>query len=402
MKKGWEVKRLADCCEIVNGGTPKSAVTAYWGGEQSWVTPAEMGARTSPYLTTTRRTLTTAGLKNSSARLLPSQSVILSSRAPIGHLVINTVPMATNQGCKGLVPKSGLESLFLYYCLLGMVPQLDAMGTGATFKELSAGKLKEVCIPVPPLPDQRRIVAILDEAFEGIAAAKANAERNLRNAREVFESQREHLLSRGEQDWDEKAIGEVCEIKHGFAFQSKYFTDDGGYVCLTPGNFFEDGGYRDRGSKTKYYSGPVPEGFLLSAGQMLVAMTEQAPGLLGSPAIVPEGQNFLHNQRLGLICPKQGSPWVNEFFFHVFNRPSFRRAVHRTATGVKVRHTSPSKMGQIGVSFPVSERGQRNVATAIDAIQQQASCQQQVIHQKLAALDELKASLLHQAFTDQL
>lgn len=96
MREGWETAKLADVCTIVNGGTPKTKVAQYWGGPHAWITPAEMGNRDSPYASETRRTLTGAGLDATSATLLPEGSVILSSRAPIGHLVINEVPMATN------------------------------------------------------------------------------------------------------------------------------------------------------------------------------------------------------------------------------------------------------------------------------------------------------------------
>jgi type I restriction enzyme S subunit len=104
MNAAWTLSTIGDTCEIVNGGTPKTGIESYWGGQHWWITPAEMGDLPSPYVSETRRTLTDDGIANSSARLLPPNSVILSSRAPIGHLVINTVPMATNQGCKGLVP----------------------------------------------------------------------------------------------------------------------------------------------------------------------------------------------------------------------------------------------------------------------------------------------------------
>jgi type I restriction enzyme S subunit len=186
MKAGWEIKSLGEVCEVVNGGTPKTGVGSYWEGPHQWITPAEMGKRATPYIDQTERTITDAGLQNSSARLLPPESVILSSRAPIGHLVINRLPMATNQGCKGLVPREGLDCKFLFHYLISIVPLLNELGTGATFKELSGGKLKEVAIPVPPLPEQHRIVAILDEAFDGIATAKANAEKNLQNTRALF------------------------------------------------------------------------------------------------------------------------------------------------------------------------------------------------------------------------
>ena len=117
MKAGWQRKTIGEVCDVVNGSTPKTGVTAYWDGLHQWITPAEMGKRSTPYIAKTERAITDAGLQNSSARLLPPQSVILSSRAPIGHLVINTAPMATNQGCKGLVPRNGLDAKYLYhYC----------------------------------------------------------------------------------------------------------------------------------------------------------------------------------------------------------------------------------------------------------------------------------------------
>jgi type I restriction enzyme S subunit len=198
---------------------------------------------------------------------------------------------------------------------------------------LSSAKLAEVPVPVPQLEAQRRIVALLDEAFEGIATAKANAEKNLLNARDLFPGQRETVLSRGEGDWRYEPLAHLCDIKHGYAFEGEFFASAGEHVLLTPGNFFEAGGYRDRGAKQKYFAGPIPRDYVLSRGSLLVAMTEQAAGLLGSPLLVPEAGRFLHNQRLGLVLPRSGIDWSNEFFFHVFNLKHVRDAIHASASG---------------------------------------------------------------------
>jgi type I restriction enzyme S subunit len=87
MKMRWQTKTLGEMCEVMNGGTPKTGVPEYWDGKHRWITPAEMGKRLSPYVADTERKLTDLGLCNSSAQMLPPHSVILSSRAPIGHLV---------------------------------------------------------------------------------------------------------------------------------------------------------------------------------------------------------------------------------------------------------------------------------------------------------------------------
>jgi type I restriction enzyme, S subunit len=108
------------------------------------------------------------------------------------------------------VPKPGVDYKYLYYYLGSIVNLLNDLGTGATFKELSGGKLKEVPIPLPPLHEQQQIVAILDEAFAGLAIAAANAEKNLKNARELFDSYLAFVLSRNDVKWEKRRLPEVA------------------------------------------------------------------------------------------------------------------------------------------------------------------------------------------------
>ena len=173
-------------------------------------------------------------------------------------------------------------------------------------------------------------------------------------------------------------------------------------MLLTPGNFYERGGYRDRGEKQKYYTGEIPRDYVLNEGDLLVAMTEQAAGLLGSPILVPESDKFLHNQRLGLVTKKPGAPWTNEFFFHVFNTQPVRKAIHASASGVKVRHTSPTKIGEVVVAFPTSLSEQKCIVTTLASLTEETQRLARLYERKHAALEALKKSLLHQAFTGTL
>lgn len=249
------------------------------------------------------------------------------------------------------------------------------------------------------LAEQQRIVGVLDEAFKGIATAKANAAKNLQNARALFESHLQSVFTQRGKGWVEKPFSELCDIKHGFAFKGEFFTNKGKYVVLTPGNYYESGGYRDRGEKQKYYAGEIPLDYIMEKGKMLVAMTEQAAGLLGSPLLVPDSNKFLHNQRLGLVTQKPGVPWTNEFFFHVFNTQAVRKAVHASASGVKVRHTSPTKIGEVVVSFPTSITEQKTIVAVLADLKAESTRLAAIYQQKLAALEALKKSLLHQAFS---
>ena len=403
MINNWKFLTIGEVTKIVNGGTPKSKVIEYWDGEIAWITPKDMGKAKNIYVDVTGRTISELGLQKSSAKLLPENSVILSTRAPIGHLIINTIPMATNQGCRGLIPKNNLDTKFLFYFLKLNIKLLNDLGSGTTFKELSTRNLSEVKIPLPPLEEQKQIVAILDEAFEGIDKAIENTEKNLANAREIFESYLNSIFINKGDDWVEKKLNEICSIKHGFAFKSEFFTnEENDYIVLTPGSFYESGGYRDQESKTKYYIGEIPDGFILSKNDMLVAMTEQAVGLLGSTIIVPESHRFLHNQRLGLFQVHENIEWNNDFFFHQFNTHRFRKAVQETASGVKVRHTSPKKLGVIPVYFPPNFSKQQIIADQLNDLQEETQRLETIYKRKIEALKELKQSILQKAFTGEL
>ena len=123
--------------------------------------------------------------------------------------------MATNQGCKGLVPRKSLDHKFLFYYLTSIVEHLNELGTGTTFKELSGGKLNDVRLPLPPLSEQKRIVALLDNAFEGIDAALAITEKNLANVRELFDSYRNDLFETLCKSGTTKALGDICKFENG-------------------------------------------------------------------------------------------------------------------------------------------------------------------------------------------
>lgn len=156
---------LGAIAEIVSGATPKSQRSEYWGGDVPWVTPADLSKLEDAYIAITPRTLTKAGLASCAARVLPAGSVLLSSRAPIGHVAINSVPMATNQGFKSFVPRNDkLHTKYLYHWLCANKVLLQGMGNGATFKELSKSTVERIGVPLPAVEEQRRIAAILDQA----------------------------------------------------------------------------------------------------------------------------------------------------------------------------------------------------------------------------------------------
>ncbi|MBA3607218.1 MAG: restriction endonuclease subunit S [Chthoniobacterales bacterium] len=163
--------------------------------------------------------------------------------------------------------------------------------------------------------------------------------------------------------WKWVRLGDIANIKHGYAFSSESFTSEPTpYVLATPGNFYESGGFRDRGANTKYFRGEVPPAFVFNARDLIIPMTEQAAGLLGSPAFIPDdGKTYLHNQRLGKMefYSNDVSP---EFVFCFFNNGFFRDELARTCTGMKVRHTSPKRILKVPFALPPLAEQSRIVA----------------------------------------
>ena len=398
-KSVWQTKKLGDCCEVINGGTPKTGVTEYWDGEHAWVTPAEMGKRSSPYMAETARTLTNGGMANSSATTLPPNSVILSSRAPIGHLVINTVPMAFNQGCKGLVPERELHYKFLYYYLFSSVDLLNSLGTGATFKELSGGKLKEVMIPLPQLPEQKRIVGIMDEAFEGIAKAKALAEANLQNARALFQSYLQSVFSQRGEGWVDRQLEDVCTIgdgNHSSNYPKKEELVAEGVPFIRAKNLVageisdEDMRFLSPEKHAQLKKGHLKTGDILFTNR----------GEIGKTAIVDaahDGSN-LKSQIAWLRC---GNLLNNRILFHVLNSGSIKSHLELAKNGAALQQFTIRQIKALKIPIPTKDQ-QKSLVNLLDSLSEETQRLESLYQSKLDALDELKKSLLYQAFSGNL
>jgi type I restriction enzyme S subunit len=153
-------------------------------------------------------------------------------------------------------------------------------------------------------------------------------------------------------DWLDCKLGDLLRIKHGFAFLGEHFASAGTHIVLTPGNFLEKGGFKEKADKAKWYNGPIPDDYVLDKGDLIIAMTEQAEGLLGSSALVPRSGVYLHNQRLGLVQILDQKRADQHFIYYLFNSKSVRQQIRGSASGTKIRHTAPSRIADVKVSVP--------------------------------------------------
>ena len=159
--KKWATVTIGEIAEVVGGGTPSSKVDEYWGGSIPWLTPKDLSGYDFRRVKSGKRNITGSGLANSSARLLPKNTVLVTSRAPIGYVALADNEIATNQGFKSLILNDGYDPDFFYYLIKHNVPTLEAVSSGTTFKEISGKAFKQIRFNVPPLPEQKAIAHIL-------------------------------------------------------------------------------------------------------------------------------------------------------------------------------------------------------------------------------------------------
>lgn len=161
MSSEWQHVRIDEIADVVGGGTPKTGEPDYWDGDIGWISPRDLSSHSARYIRRGARSITPRGLNESSARLLPAGTVLVSSRAPIGYVAIAAKPLATNQGFKSLVLGQDCLPEFYYYVMSTMKSAMEAVAGGSTFKEISGRAMKALVVPLPPLDEQRAIAEVL-------------------------------------------------------------------------------------------------------------------------------------------------------------------------------------------------------------------------------------------------
>ena len=408
MKAGWEIKSLDNVTNIINGGTPKSAVSEFWGGEVAWLTPKDMGKLSNHNVSSTSRTITQLGLSKCSAKLIPENSIILSTRAPIGHLAINSVPMAFNQGCRGLVPNDSLILKYLFHYLSANIDVMNGLGTGTTFKELSAGALKSLQIPLPPLEEQKRIVSILDEAFEGLDRARENAEANLKSAGELFESSLGAVFDHASDGWTKGTVGSMIhdgilerplDGNHGETHPKKSEFQSSGVPFIMASDLVN--GSVDQNNCyfiSKSQADTLRKGFAKD-GDVLISHK----GTIGRSAVLRTDLDYVMlTPQVTYYRVADQNRLLPEFLYFYFHSATFVRVMKDLASagstrayiGITKQHELPLLLPEITLQLELIDRFK-----SLEVIRNKAILSYET---KLQDISDLRQSLLQKAFAGEL
>ena len=379
MKEGWEYKKIKDIGSVIAGTTPNTNVAEYWNGNLCWISPAELDG--SHYLYDSRKKITEAAVKAKSLRLLPEGTVILSSRAPIGKVVINKIPTYCNQGFKCVVCGKEVYNEFLYWWFWGKTEYLNSLGTGATFKEISKKVVEEILIPVPPLSEQQSIVNYLDAAFAKIDAMKANAEKSLNEAKALFQASLKEMLEPKE-GWEEKTLKEICKVINGRAYSKDEMLKQGKYRLLRVGNFFTNDSW--------YYSDlELEEDKYCDNGDLLYAWSASF-----GPRIWDGEKVIYHYHIWKMVCSSK----IDKYFLcYWLDSDELKKQTMTNLHGATMAHITKGIIEAAHVNFPPLFEQQSIVAT-LDSLKSKVDRLQSNFEKISQECDALKQALLREVF----
>jgi type I restriction enzyme S subunit len=379
MKAEWQFRPLGDVCKTGSGGTPlKSKKDFYENGTIPWLMSGEVSQGEVHKAT---KFITKKGLEGSSARIFPINTVLIAMYgATAGQVGILKFEASTNQAVCGVLPNDQFIPEFLYYFFLSKQEELISQATGNAQPNISQIKIKNTPVPIIGKGEQQRIVAILDEAFEQIAIVRANTEKNLQNARALFESHLKSALTTNTNDWKVGVLGDVCE---------ELFA--GGDVPKENSSKIKSGKFNipifTNGEKNMGLYG-----FTNSPRVTLPSITVSARGTIGYSEI--RNEPFYPAIRLIVLTPKTD---VLDLFF----LKALIRNMDFIHSGTSIPQLTVPMIKEYPIKYPTLDV-QKQLVKKLDKLNEQTQHLESLYQRKLNALDALKKSLLHKAFAGEL
>lgn len=244
------MQTLGDLGEVVSGGTPSRTVPSFWNGSIPWATPTDITRLQNKYISTTAEKITKNGLEGSSAHLLPAGSLLVTSRATLGEAAIATVPIATNQGFKSIVPNAETHRVFAYYLVKTLKPKMLPLASGTTFLEIGKGDFCRIPVRIPDFDEQSRIAYVLDTIDEAIQKTEAviaklkqiragmlhdlltyglDKDGKLRDPVAHPEQFKDSELGRIPKEWEVVSLGDALSMQAGDFLSSERIASNGDY-----------------------------------------------------------------------------------------------------------------------------------------------------------------------------
>jgi type I restriction enzyme S subunit len=375
--KNWEKKKLGEVCIVERGSSPRP-IEKYQTDSPDGVNWIKIGDTkgVDKYIFSTREKITKEGAKKS--RYVKEGDFILSNSMSFGKPYIMKTDGYIHDGWFVFRLPDYLDKDYFYHLLTSpnVQEQIQSLGAGAIVKNISGDLVKKVDITFPKsLSEQQRIVAILDEAFAAIAKAKANAEQNLKNAKELFESYLQGVFENKGEGWEEKTLGEMIEIKNG-KNQQAVLSETGEYKIMgSAGNVM---GYATD--------------FICEAGTTIIGRK----GNISKPLYINE--RFWNVDTAFGFYPKNEKDIDKRLVYYLCLGIDFK-SMNR---GTTIPSLVKSELQTIKICFPKSLKAQQAIVKKLDTLIVETQKLESNYIKKLNDLEELKKSVLQKAFSGEL
>jgi len=401
MKQGWVEKKLGDVCDIFNGATPLRGQKEYWeGGVINWFTVKDIRQQ-GRTINHTDQKISQLGFDNTSIKLLPARSVLLCCTASVGEYAITNIELTTNQQFNGLVVKNSDQLLpeYLFHFSSTLKSILLSVSGKTTIDFVSMTKLKNVEISIPPLEEQKQIVAKLDQCFEAIDKARANAVKNLENAKELFQSKLNDIFSQKGEGWVEKKLGDVCSlIKRGIP--PKYI-ETGGIQVVNQKCIRNHKVNLTLARRHNIVLKSVSQEKLIQIGDVLVNST--GVGTLGRVAQVRDSiiSDTTVDTHVTIVRPIPDLFFI-DFFGYVLIKIEDEITKSGEGASGQTELARTKLQNNFIVSYPTSLEEQKQIVKILDSLKKQTQSLESKYQQELNSLEELKKSILQKAFEGEL
>jgi type I restriction enzyme, S subunit len=406
MREIWQTKALGELCEIDLGKTPARANASYWDEKcdsgNVWLSIADLLNAEDNIVFDSKEYISDIGA--AICKLVRKGTLLVSFKLTLGRLAFAGRDLFTNEAIAALTISNeheiSKEFLFYYLTFFDWVKaaENDMKLKGMT---LNKAKLKVMPVSFPPLPEQQRIVALLDEAFAGLATVKANAERNLQNARAIFESHLQSVFSQRGEGWRTTTLGAVIDLLAGFAFKSAQYTNDDDGIRLLRGDNIIQGCLRwDDVKRWPADNATDYDRYQLEEGDVVLAMDRPwVKAGLKHATISADDLPCLLVQRTARL--RGGADLHNRFLKLLIGSSAFTGHILGVQTGIGVPHISGQQIKDFVFAYPPLPEQQR-IAEKLESLRAETQHLTRLYERKLAALEELKKTLLHQAFNGEL
>lgn len=359
--ENWDVVTIDDVSSVVSGGTPSTTVQAFWNGDINWFTPTEVGL--SKYVGSSLRKITQNGLHNSSAKLLPIGTILLTTRAGIGDLAILTQEASTNQGFQSLLVNKKVDNEFFYYLVSTLKKVLLENASGSTFLEISPDKIKKINIPLPPKPEQKAIVTALSDVDELIASL----ERLIAKKEDIKTATMQQLLTGKKRldgfsgEWVEKKLGGIGTFSKGSGVR-KDEAQSGNIPCVRYGEI-----YTLHHEYIKNFASYISESVMhtakkLKQGDLLFAGSGETKEEIGKCVAFLDSFMAFAGGDIVIVSPKN----VDSLFMgYLLNMPKVSMQKASKGQGDAVVHISATSLAEIEIEIPIDIKEQKAIATIL-------------------------------------